>query len=302
MQQLQLLDQLQQIRFIDLFAGIGGFHLALAKQGAQCVFASEINEKAVKTYMLNHKILAEMMHGDITQINPLDIPDHEILCAGFPCQPFSQAGQKKGFEDVRGTLFFNILKILETKRPKAYFLENVRGLLKHDNGRTYNVIQDKLKGLGYSFQSFIVKSSDYGLPQHRPRLFMIGFNDGVSNIEIPEKIPLKFTMSDVLGGDCEKDVGFTLRVGGRGSIYGDRRNWEYYKVNDEIRRITSNEGRLMQGFPENFIFPVSEVEAMKQLGNSVSVDAIEAFFIKIKEKLCVDKYSVIGKTSDIIGR
>ncbi|ELW85301.1 MULTISPECIES: DNA cytosine methyltransferase [Acinetobacter] len=291
MQQLQLLDQLQQIRFIDLFAGIGGFHLALANQGAKCVFASEINENAVKTYLENHALEKEKMHGDITLIDPNNIPDHEVLCAGFPCQPFSQAGHKKGFEDVRGTLFFNILKILEAKQPKAYFLENVRGLLKHDDGRTFSIIKEKLENLGYTFQSFVVKSSDYGLPQHRPRLFMIGFKDGETQIELPEKLPLKLTMSDILEGNCEKEIGFTLRVGGRGSVYGDRRNWEFYKVDGEIRRITSNEGKLMQGFPKNFRFPVSEVEAMKQLGNSVSVDVIEAFYKKIKEKISAQQYT-----------
>ncbi|MBJ8451606.1 DNA cytosine methyltransferase [Acinetobacter bereziniae] len=291
MQQLQLLDQLQQIRFIDLFAGIGGFHLALANQGAKCVFASEINENAVKTYLENHALEKEKMHGDITLIDPNNIPDHEVLCAGFPCQPFSQAGHKKGFEDVRGTLFFNILKILEAKQPKAYFLENVRGLLKHDDGRTFSIIKEKLENLGYTFQSFVVKSSDYGLPQHRPRLFMIGFKDGETQIELPEKLPLKLTMSDILEGNCEKEIGFTLRVGGRGSVYGDRRNWEFYKVDGEIRRITSNEGKLMQGFPKNFKFPVSEVEAMKQLGNSVSVDVIEAFYKKIKEKISAQQYT-----------
>lgn len=293
MQQLQFLDQMQQIRFIDLFAGIGGFHLALARQGAQCVFASEINEKAKKTYLANHSLDKDAWHGDITLIEPQQIPDHEILCAGFPCQPFSQAGQKKGFDDVRGTLFFNILQILEEKRPEAYFLENVRGLLKHDNGRTFSVIQEKLEALGYSFQSFVVKSSDYGLPQHRPRLFMIGFRDGVTKIELPEKLPLKYTMSDIFSGNCEKEVGFTLRVGGRGSVYGDRRNWEFYKVDGEIRRLTSKQGLLMQGFPSDFIFPVSEIEAMKQLGNSVSVDAIEAFYKKIKEKLSAEQFTLI---------
>ena len=293
MHQLQLLDQLQQIRFIDLFAGIGGFHLALASQGAKCVFASEINQNAVKTYLTNHKLDKDLMHGDITKVSPHEIPDHDVLCAGFPCQPFSQAGQKKGFDDTRGTLFFNILEILQTKRPRAYFLENVRGLLKHDGGRTFAVIKEKLESLGYSFQYFIVKSSDYGLPQHRPRLFMIGFRDGKTLIEVPEKIPLKYTMSDILGGDCEKDIGFTLRVGGRGSTYGDRRNWEFYKVDGEIKRITSVEGRLMQGFPENFNFPVSEIEAMKQLGNSVSVDAIGAFYKKIKDKLSVEQFEFI---------
>lgn len=291
MQQLQLLDQLQRIRFIDLFAGIGGFHLALANQGAKCVFASEINQNAVKTYLENHKIPKEIMYGDITLIDPASIPDHDVLCAGFPCQPFSQAGQKKGFDDVRGTLFFNILQILEAKQPKAYFLENVRGLLNHDNGRTFSTIKQKLESLGYTFQSFIVKASDYGLPQHRPRLFMIGFKDGITQIEQPEKLPLKYTMSDLFHGNCDREIGFTLRVGGRGSAYGDRRNWEFYKVDGNIKRITSKEGKLMQGFPVTFSFPVSEVEAMKQLGNSVSVDAIEAFYKKIKEKIGVEQYS-----------
>lgn len=293
MNQLQLLDQLQQIRFIDLFAGIGGFHLALAKQGAKCVFASEINLNAVKTYLENHKLNQDLMHGDITQIKPGDIPDHDVLCAGFPCQPFSQAGQKRGFEDTRGTLFFNILEILQEKRPKAYFLENVRGLLKHDDGRTFEVIKKSLESLGYTFQFFIVKSSDYGLPQHRPRLLMVGFSDGKTFIDAPEKTPLKYTMSDIFEGNCDRDVGFTLRVGGRGSAYGDRRNWEFYKVDGEIKRLTSKEGRLMQGFPSNFKFPVSEIEAMKQLGNSVSVDVIEVFYKKIKEKLSAEQFTFI---------
>lgn len=273
------------LKFIDLFAGIGGFHLALARQGAECVFVSEINTHAVKTYLANHHLDHALMAGDITAVSEALIPDHDVLCAGFPCQPFSQAGLKKGLQDVRGTLFFDILRILQEKRPAAYFLENVRGLEKHDEGHTFTMIKKSLQNLGYSFQSFRVRASDYGLPQHRPRLFMIGFADGVSTIEAPAKKPLKYTMSDIFAGDCEKQIGFTLRVGGRGSKIEDRRNWEFYRVDGQVRRISSAEGKLMQGFPASFHFPVSESEAMKQLGNSVAVDAIEAFYVKIKEKI-----------------
>ena len=276
---------MESIKFIDLFAGIGGFHLALANQGAECVFASELNPAAVKTYLANHDLNENLMHGDITLINPENVPCHDVLCAGFPCQPFSQAGHKKGFEDTRGTLFFNILQILKQKRPKAYFLENVRGLLKHDSGRTFNVIKESLEGLGYSFQYFEVRSSQYGLPQHRPRLFIVGFKDGSTQIEAPQPIPLKLTMSDIFKGKCDKDIGYTLRVGGRGSMYGDKHNWEFYNVDGQIQRLTSKEALLMQGFPAGFKFPVSEAQAMKQLGNSVSVDAIEAFYKQIKLKL-----------------
>jgi DNA (cytosine-5)-methyltransferase 1 len=282
-----ILMKQQQIRFIDLFAGIGGFHLALTRQGAKCNFVSEIDIDAQTTYIANHNISPKIMHGDITKIETSTVPDHDILCAGFPCQPFSQAGFKKGFEDTRGTLFFDILRILENKKPAAYFLENVRGLLKHNDGKTFAVIEDKLRGLGYTCQHFLVRASDYGLPQHRPRLFIIGFLDNTKKITPPNKIPLKFTISDLLGGKCEKDIGFTLRVGGRGSKIGDRRNWEFYNVDNQVVRITSPQAKLIQGFPEDFLFPVSEIVAMKQLGNSVAVDAIESFYTKIKAQISV---------------
>ena len=255
--------------------------MALARHGAQCEFVSEIDAKALKTYLSNHTMAADKVHGDITRIAAHAVPEHDVLCAGFPCQPFSQAGFKKGFEDARGTLFFDILRILDAKRPAAYFLENVRGLEKHDGGRTIAVIEAQLRQLGYTFQKFHVRASDYGLPQHRPRLFMIGFRDGSTHIAAPAKQALKYTMSDILGGHCKKDVGFTLRVGGRGSKIHDRRNWEFYEVDGAIKRVKSAEGKRMQGFPAGFVFPVSEVEAMKQLGNSVSVDAVAAFYSQI---------------------
>ena len=282
-------------KFIDLFAGIGGFHLALHNLGAECVFASEWDEPARKTYEQNFSEISPALFasgnyvGDITKVKKESIPDFDILCAGFPCQPFSQAGHKLGFDDTRGTLFFDIAEIIRIKQPKAFFLENVRGLFKHDDGKTFDVISRTLtQDLGYSLNYSIVKASDHGLPQHRPRLFMIGFKDPSTQFVPPAKRELEYTMSDVMKGKVDREVGFTLRVGGGRSPIEDRRNWDGYIVDGELRRINPEEGKRMQGFPENFAFPVSQREAMKQLGNSVAINAIqdwaEAMIIALERK------------------
>lgn len=270
-------------RIIDLFAGIGGFHMAFHNLGAECVFASEWDEHARKTYEHNfRKIKPDLFDGgnfagDITKVNATSIPDFDILTGGFPCQPFSQAGFKKGFSDVRGTLFFDIVRIIDTKRPIAFFIENVRGLLNHDNGKTFSKIKEVIEqDLGYSFHAKIIKASDFGLPQHRPRLYMVGFRDKRIQFNFPEPIPLEASMSDVFGATVDKRVGYTLRLGGRGSGLHDRRNWDTYLVNGKVRRLSSIEGKKMMGLPEDFEFPVSEAQAMRQLGNSVAVNAIQA--------------------------
>lgn len=275
--------------FIDLFAGIGGFHLAMHRLGGECVFASEIDDFARQTYEANFKKISPQLfenalfNKDIRTITPKNLPDFDILCAGFPCQPFSQAGQKRGFEDnhnsERGNLFFNIAEILEAKKPKAFFLENVRGLVTHDNGNTFKIIRNILEDeLGYSFYFKVVHASDYGLPQLRPRAFMVGFRDEgfMKSFSFPAPIPLKYTMSDVWAGRCTREIGFTIRVGGRGSNIDDRRNWDNYEVDGELKRLSYLEAKKMQGFPDDFIFPVSPTQAIKQLGNSVAVDAVEA--------------------------
>ena len=280
---------MSDFKFIDLFAGIGGFHIAMEAIGGECVFASEIDPFARKTYEHNFKksnpslFCNGMFNDDIRKINPNDLPDFDVLCAGFPCQPFSQAGHKRGFNDThkseRGNLFFNIVEILETKKPQAFFLENVRGIVNHDHGNTFKVIRDIIENeLGYSFHYKIVKASDYGLPQLRPRTFMIGFkNEGIlSSFSFPPKKPLKFNMSDVWNGECSREIGFTLRVGGRGSNINDRRNWDSYLVDGEVKKIMPEQARKMQGFPEWFEFPVPNTQAMKQLGNSVAIDAVKA--------------------------
>ncbi len=273
--------------FIDLFAGIGGFHLAMHSLGGKCVFASEIDKNARETYKYNFNYISpeifdeNLFNDDIRSISPSEIPDFDVLCAGFPCQPFSQAGFKKGFGDndksERGNLFFNIVDIIEAKQPRAFFLENVRGIVNHDNGRTFKKITEILTDeLGYSFYTNIVNASDYGLPQLRPRVFMIGFkNDYKNNFEFPKKLPLKFNMSDVWGGYCSREIGFTIRVGGRGSNINDRRNWDAYLVDGVVRKLMPKQAKKMQGFPDNFHFPVSNTNTMKQLGNSVAVDAIK---------------------------
>jgi DNA (cytosine-5)-methyltransferase 1 len=276
-----------KIKFIDLFAGIGGFHKAFHDLGGVCVFASEIDKFARKTYETNFTAISPDLfkcnnfNDDILKLDIENMPDFDLLCAGFPCQPFSQAGYKKGFEetkDSRGNMFFIISDIIRAKRPKAIFLENVRHLIKHDDGRTFATIKDIIENeLGYHFYWKVVKASDYGLPQHRPRVYMIGIDKKLNlkgKFVFPDKKPLKYTISDIFAGKCAKDIGFTLRVGGRGSNIEDRRNWEFYLVDNQVKRLGVEEGKKMMGLPEDFIFPVSEVQAMKQLGNSVAVDAI----------------------------
>jgi len=285
----------KKIKFIDLFAGIGGFHLALKSLGMECVFTSEIDEFAKKTYAANFKDKylnnPNLFTGDIWKVDFKKIPDFDILCAGFPCQPFSQAGQKKGFKDNKdGNLFFSIEEILRTKKPAVFFLENVRHLKNHDGGKTFKVIYKSLQNLNYTFDYKIIKASDFGLPQHRPRIYMVGFYKPLLKdmykelaFTFPREIPLKKTMSDIFNGKVfkkinskeERKIGFTLRVGGGRSPIDDRRNWDGYIVNNKIVRIKPSQGLQMMGFPKNFKMPVSDNQAMKQLGNSVAVNVVK---------------------------
>jgi len=288
---MNIKDKKFKFTFIDLFAGIGGFHLALHNLGGKCVFASEIDKYARKTYEKNFKSISpelfdsNMFQGNIEKIDLINIPDHDILCAGFPCQPFSQAGLKQGFSDTRGALFFNIAEVLKIKKPSAFFLENVSGLIRHENGKTFDIIKEEIEKLDYSFYYKIIKASDFGLPQRRPRVFMVGFKNKKIKFDFPEPIKLKITMSDVFNGNVNTDIGFTLRVGGKGSPIGDRRNWDGYIVDGKERRIGVDEAKKMQGFPDDFEFPVSKSQAMKQLGNAVAIPAIEAVASVIIDKI-----------------
>ena len=164
---------MKKFKFIDLFAGVGGFHLAMKELGGECVYAAEINKDSVAVYKDNFGINAL---NDVTKVNPKDIPEHDVLCAGFPCQAFSNAGQKKGFEDVRGTLFFDIKRIIEHHKPKFIILENVKHLVKHDKGNTWEVIKYNLEKLGYilTYDPLILSPHQIGIPQNRPRVYILG--------------------------------------------------------------------------------------------------------------------------------
>ena len=296
---------MSSFKFIDLFAGIGGFHIGLTDAGGECVFVSEWDDAARLTYRHNFEdksgelfgLRDDRFVGDITEITNSPslkklIPKFDVLAAGFPCQPFSQAGLRKGMDETRGTLFFDILKILEAKRPAAFFLENVRGLLSHKSGNgasTMEIIRGQLSEAGYYFSEHLVKASDFGVPQHRPRLFIVGFRSkaAMGRFKAPDRVELAISLDEILGGQTDRDIGFTLRVGGRRSGVHDRRNWDTYLVDGVEKSIGPEEGLRLQGFPSWFSFPpeISETQAMKQLGNSVAVPAVRAYAVAIAAAL-----------------
>ena len=174
------------IKFIDLFCGIGGIRLGMDSQGFKCVFSSDINAECQRTYNEN---FGENPFGDITQIDEKSIPDHDILCAGFPCQPFSISGKQKGFDDTRGTLFFDICRILNKKKPSVVFLENVKHLVHHNGGKTLQTILDKLEDLGYSVSWRVLNGADYGVPQNRERIIIIGSLNGKFDFDKLQTVP-----------------------------------------------------------------------------------------------------------------
>lgn len=257
------------MKFIDLFAGIGGFHEAAKQLGWQCVFASEIDKYACQTYQANHGIIP---HGDITKIDAQDIPDHDILFAGFPCQAFSVSGKRLGFEDTRGTLFFEIARILKEKQPKMFLLENVRGLKSHDNGKTFVIILDTLRTLGYEVHYNVLNTKDYGIPQNRERIFFVGFKDPREFVWPHKHQPI--TLKQFFGGAWARDTAHTVRAGGRSSGITDKHNWDSYYYENEIRKLTPRECAALQGFSKDFIIPVSSHQAYKQFGNAVSVNVV----------------------------
>lgn len=195
---------MKKFKFIDLFAGIGAFHIAMSDLGGECVFASEIDEDAINVYRENFGINAR---NDMLKINPENIPEHDVLCAGFPCQPFSNAGNKKGFSDTRGTLFFEIERVLKYHKTKFIILENVKHLVSHDNGNTYKVIVEHLQNLGYILTNnpIILSPHHIGIPQNRERIFILGihkdyYNEQYIDINIPKNIP-KTSMYDIIDKD-----------------------------------------------------------------------------------------------------
>jgi len=294
----------KNFKFIDLFAGIGGIRIPFDELNGDCVFSSEFDKYAAQTYSEN---FGHLPHGDITKIDLDEIPKHDLLLAGFPCQAFSMAGKRKGFEDTRGTLFFNIEKILEARKPKAFLLENVRGLINHDNGKTFQTIQNVLsnkKKLNYNIHFKILNAKDFALPQNRSRIFIVGFKNK-TKFSFPEplntqtklssilqkRVQSKYTISNLLWDSHQKrrernqkrGVGFGYSLVKRDAAYTRTISSRYYKDGSEIlldqpgknpRKLTPREALRLQGFPESFVMPVSDNQAYKQVGNAVPVNVV----------------------------
>lgn len=305
-----MVTSLNNFTFIDLFAGIGGIRIPFERLGGQCVFSSEWDKFAQQTYAANFN---EHPHGDICEIHTDDIPDHDILLGGFPCQAFSIMGKSLGFADTRGTLFFEIERILKAKRPKAFLLENVKQLKGHDKGRTLQVILSKLDGLGYKVKYDVLNALDFGLPQKRERIIIVGFLDHTIEFEFPKGSDKKLTLSDILEPDETVDKKYFAsdeiiknrleKVKGKEiiipSIWHENKagdiginefscalragaSYNYLLVNG-VRRLTPRELLRLQGFPKDFKIVVSDQQIRKQTGNSVAVPVIEAV---AKEMLC----------------
>lgn len=188
---------LNGLTFIDLFAGLGGFRLSLESLGAKCIYSNEWNKAVQKVYAEN---FGELPEGDITKVNEKDIPDHDILCAGFPCQAFSVSGKQKGFEDSRGTLFFDIARIIKAKKPKIIFMENVKNFVVHDNGRTLNIVKRIIDELGYTFYEKVLNATDFGIPQRRERVYMVCFRKdlNIKSFSYPKPFKLIHHLEDFL--------------------------------------------------------------------------------------------------------
>jgi DNA (cytosine-5)-methyltransferase 1 len=300
---------MEEIKFIDLFCGIGGFRQAMDEACLEnnlipnCVFSSDIDVACRYSYLENY---GEFPFGDITKINEKDIPDHDILYAGFPCQPFSIIGQRKGFEDTRGTLFFDIARILKEKQPKAFVLENVKQLVGHNKGRTLKVIIIALRELGYHVQYAVLNALDYGLPQKRERVIIVGHRQPIvfsfpspkrpfkplSEI-LEQNVDEKHYVSDYIlekrknkhksayklsiwhenksGNICSYPYSCALRSGA---------SYNYLLVNGE-RRLTPREMFRLQGFPDSYKIVVNDSQARRQAGNAVPVNLVKAVILKL---------------------
>lgn len=289
--------------FIDLFAGIGGIRLGFESVGGHCVFSSEFDENACKTYEAN---FGEHPSGDITKIAAKDIPDFDILLGGFPCQAFSIIGKKEGFEnETCGTLFFEIERILKEKQPKAFMLENVRNLTAHDKGNTFKVIRTHLEALGYTVYAKVLNALDYGVPQKRERIIIVGFKDNIL-FSFPAPVPAsrKKTLKDILEVDVDekyyvkdkiresrlmrlKDPNYPKPYISHENMAGSitphpyssclraGASANYILINDE-RRPTEREMLRIQGFPDDFKIVVPYSQIKHQTGNSVAVPVIKA--------------------------
>jgi len=270
----------KKFTFVDLFSGIGGFHFGLSKIGGKCVMASDIDSHANATYEKNYGIEPK---DDISKVSSRDIPDFDVLCAGFPCQSFSNIGPGGGLKDPRGALIYHVFRILKDKQPKAFILENVKGLASHRKGETLRYIETQLRKLGYDVKSSILVAKDYGLPQIRKRLFIVGIHKKLKrDFNFPKPIRLQKNLSDILRGKTERQFAFTIRIGGRRSGIDNKFNWDCYIVDGKQHYVTPEECLELQGFPRDFFLSGNVDTKLKQIGNSVPVTVIE----EIGKQLC----------------
>lgn len=285
--------------FIDLFAGIGGFHTAAKNNGGRCLFASEIDGYARSAYHANYGMIP---FGDITTLDTSDVPDHDLLCAGFPCQPFSIIGNRLGFEDMQGTLFFEIARILDAKRPPMLVLENVKQLYTHNRRQTLQRIIEALEGLGYLVHCTILNALDYGVPQKRERVIIVGFLNHGARFRWPPKSGPGKTLRDVLEDRVDQrhfaspDIRDKRRAAHQSrhhpAIWHENKSgnvsshpfscalragasYNYLLVNGE-RRLTPREMLRLQGFPDSFEIVCSDSQTRKQAGNAIPIPMIQA--------------------------
>lgn len=312
------------LSFIDLFAGIGGFRLALESLGGSCVYSSEWDKQAQNVYQEN---FGERPQGDITQVDEKTIPAHDICCAGFPCQAFSISGKMRGFEDSRGTLFFDVARIVKEKKPKVVFMENVRNFARHDGGRTLQVVQKTMEDLGYDFYWKVLSARDYGVPQKRERVYMVCFRKDLGGVhfEFPKAFPLTRHVEDFLLDEgpqtaalyCDRyDVFFNpkkedkhsnrpiklgiVNKGGQGervystkgiavtlSAYGGGAFAKTggYLINGKPRRLHPRECARLMGYPDSYKISKRPNQAYKQFGNSVVVDVLQYIALQIAAAL-----------------
>lgn len=306
--------------FIDLFAGLGGFRIALESLGAKCVYSNEWDASVQKVYAEN---FGDTPEGDITQVDENTIPDHDILCAGFPCQAFSISGKQRGFADSRGTLFFDVARIVKAKRPKVVFMENVKNFVTHDDGKTLEVVKGTMEELGYTFYQKVLNAVDYGVPQKRERIYMVCFRNDldVNDFKYPKPFELTHHVEDFLLDDEEmlKDLyverpdtyyngvednqysNKSIRLGivnkgGQGeriystkgiavtlSAYGGGvfAKTGGYLINGRTRKLHPRECARIMGYPDSYKICKSANQAYKQFGNSVVIDVLQLIAVEI---------------------
>ena len=266
-----------EIRYIDLFGGIGGFRLGIKKSGlkANCVFYSDIDKFAVQIY--NKNFNENHKPTDIRKIRAEEIPEFDMLCGGFPCQAFSLAGKRRGFEDTRGTLFFEIARIAKSKRPKIIWLENVKGLLSHKKGKTFGCIIQTLAELGYDCQWMVLNSKFFGVPQSRQRVFIIATLPG----KCSRKVFFDQENSKEMAARMQKEEQASFYCLTTGSPTNSPHETTIIKDGKRFRVITPLEAERLQGFPDNWTQGVSDTQRYKQLGNAVTVNVIKAIAERI---------------------